>query len=416
MTQTYRTDDLTRWGSGKGSNLTPAEVDVNFWDVIQRLLTLEALPDAAAYIDHFEISGTQLYVHMSDSTVFGPYTLPVATFQSKGEWTSSTPYVVLDTFTINGGLYVVIFAHTSAATFDAGANDGAGHDYYALMIQTPGGAIPTGGAIGQVVQKSSTTDFATTWGWKTPAGGTARQYLIQQSNTQDDAVWETAQADDVAFTPSTGSTLTSTNVADAIEEAATSGGTASSVSTLTDVLFATGDPLKGAMFYYDGVTWTATPALSSGQGFIWDGFFFNGFTPVDALADLTDVTISSLSLNGGETLYWDGTSAAKWKARNPYNSIGVTSSTVPIGSDAVTRFTPGANLSLASAGSNKPGRQTTVIIVTSGTTSYDVSAGAGILMNGVLATGTVSGKVWTITFVYDLTSTQITEIARTGPM
>jgi hypothetical protein len=33
----YRTDDVARWGAGKGSNLTPAEVDVNFWGIIQRL-------------------------------------------------------------------------------------------------------------------------------------------------------------------------------------------------------------------------------------------------------------------------------------------------------------------------------------------------------------------------------------------
>lgn len=223
MTQTYRTDDLTRWGSGKGSNLTPAEVDINFWDIIQRLLTLEALPDAAAYIDHFEISGTSLYVHMSDSTVFGPYTLPIATFLARGEWAAATNYAVLDTFTINGGLYLAIFPHTSAATFDAGANDGAGHDYYVLMIQTPGNAIPTGGAVGQVIQKSTTTDFATTWGWKTPTDGTARQYLIQQSSTQDDAAWETPQASDISFTPPTGSVITATNVQDALEEAANSG-------------------------------------------------------------------------------------------------------------------------------------------------------------------------------------------------
>jgi hypothetical protein len=218
MTQTYRTDDGTRWGIGKGSNLTPAEVDINFWDVIQRLIALEALPDAAAGIDHFEISGTSLYVHMTDTTVLGPYPLPVATFLARGEWAAATAYAVMDTFTINGGLYVVTWPHTSAATFDAGANDGAGHNYYVLMIQTPGNAFPTGGAVGQVAQKSGTSDFAVTWGWKTPSGGTARQYLVQQSSTQDDTAWETPQADDIEFTPPTGSTLTSTNVADAIEE------------------------------------------------------------------------------------------------------------------------------------------------------------------------------------------------------
>jgi hypothetical protein len=35
----YRTDDKARWDAGKGSNITPAEVDLNFWGVIQRLIS-----------------------------------------------------------------------------------------------------------------------------------------------------------------------------------------------------------------------------------------------------------------------------------------------------------------------------------------------------------------------------------------
>lgn len=230
MTQTYRTDDLGRWGAGKGSNLEPEEFDINFWDIIQRLITQEARPDPSASIDHFSVSGASFYVHMTDATVLGPYALPVATFFARGEWAPSTAYSVLDTFTINGGLYVVIFAHTSALTFDAGANDGMGHDYYVLMIQTPGSAMPVGGAVGQVVEKSTTSDFAVTWGWKLPTGGTARQYLIKQSSTNQDAIFDTPTASDIEFVPVTGSVLTADNVADAIEEAATNAGDAADVT------------------------------------------------------------------------------------------------------------------------------------------------------------------------------------------
>lgn len=220
MTQTYRTDDGARWGSGKGSDLDPAEVDINFWDLIQRMIAQEARPDPSAGIDHFSVSGTDFYVHMTDATVLGPYDLPFATFNSRGEWAVDTSYSILDTFTINGGLYVVIFDHTSDATsFDPGANDGAGHDYYTLMIQTPGSALPTGGAVSMVLEKSTTSDYAVTWGWKLPIDGTSRQYLIKQSGTNQDADWDTPQAEDIEFTPVTGSAITADNVADAIEQA-----------------------------------------------------------------------------------------------------------------------------------------------------------------------------------------------------
>jgi hypothetical protein len=220
MTQTYRTNDGAKWGSGKGSDLTPAEVDINFWDIIQRLITLEALPDAAAGIDHFTVSGTQFTVVMTDTTTRGPYDLPQLDFTDQGVWQASTPYSVNDTFTINGGLYRVLFAHTSGLTFDAGANDGSGHDYYKLWIQTPGSSLPSGGAAGQVLQKSASTDYTVTWGWKFPTSGTARKYLIQINSTQDNAAWSTPEATDIHFTPVTGSSISSTNVADALEEIA----------------------------------------------------------------------------------------------------------------------------------------------------------------------------------------------------
>jgi len=171
MTQTYRTDDLGRWGSGAGRELSWAELDRNFWDIIQRLITQEARPDPSAGIDHFESTGSTFYVHMTDATVQGPYDLPQFDFVDRGDWAPSTTYAVNDTFTINGGLYRVPFPHTSALTFDAGANDGSGHDYYRLWFQTPGSSLPTGGAVGQVITKSGTSDFQVTYTWKFPSGG-----------------------------------------------------------------------------------------------------------------------------------------------------------------------------------------------------------------------------------------------------
>src|SRR5580765_4226966 len=178
MTQTYRTNDPARWGTGQGFNLSPAQVDNNFWDLIQRMIAQEQRPDPSAGIAYFEINGTMMYVHMTDGTVLGPYQLPIATFRDRGVWAPNTAYFKMDTFSINGGLYVVILDHTSAATFDPGANDGAGHDYYQLMLSPPGLTLPYGGAAGLVLTKHTAADFDTVWDTKFPTGGSNRQYLI----------------------------------------------------------------------------------------------------------------------------------------------------------------------------------------------------------------------------------------------
>jgi len=229
---TYRTDDFARWGAGQGFNLTAAQVDINFWDMVQRMIVQEARPDPAPGISHFVISGINMYVHMTDGTVLGPYELPVAVYRSRGDWTPETPYSVLDTVAANGGLYAVAVAHTSELTFNPDASDGLGNDYYVLMIQTPGSALPSGGAVGQVLEKSTTVDFATTWGWKLPVDGDAGEMLIKQSSTQQDAKWGTVNAADIEFVPVTGSTLTSDTVAEALEELSGAGfsGSAADVS------------------------------------------------------------------------------------------------------------------------------------------------------------------------------------------
>jgi hypothetical protein len=158
----YRTTGA--WGAGKGSDLTPAEVDGNFWEHIQRIIALEATTGAlGASIDYFSIVGDQLTVHMTDHSLRGPYTLPTSSYTFRGTWQPSTTYAKLDIVTINGSVYIVTYPHTSATSFDAGANDGAGHSYYGLLLSNPGNALPTGGGVGQVLTKSTTADFATKW-------------------------------------------------------------------------------------------------------------------------------------------------------------------------------------------------------------------------------------------------------------
>lgn len=418
MTQTYRTIDGARWGSGKGSDLTAAEVDINFWDIIQRLLTIEALPSAAAGIDHFTTSGTQFYVVMTDATTLGPYDLPQTDFRDRGTWTASTAYLVNDTFTVNGGLYRVLYAHTSGLTFSAGANDGLGHDYYKLWIQTPGSSLPAGGATGQVMQKASSTDYAVTWGWKFPTGGTARKYLIQVNSTQDNAAWSTPQADDIQFTPVTGSVLISLNVADALEELSdTLDGSTVALSDLTDVQFPTGDPVLGSMLYYDDslVRWTSSSEPNFGSLLYFDG---SGWVPT---ADPTN----------GDYLHYNGTawegialslafsqitgSLSVNQHRNSQVSTLGTSGTVSLDPSLgdVFTITPSNNVTL-NAASTPAGAEITLIVTTSGTSSFNITPNTNFKSQGVLATGTVSAKTFAIKFVG--TGSSLVEVSRTTAM
>lgn len=395
MTQTYRTDDVTRWGAGKGSDLEPAEFDINFWDIIQRLIIQEARPNPSAGIVSFAVVGANFYVHMSDATVLGPYALPVALYRNTGDWVPSFSYVRLDTFSHGGGLYAVNVNHVSAGSFDPGANNGV-DDYYTLMLQTPGSSLPTGGATNQVMQKSTSSDFAVTWGWKLPVGGTSRQYLIKQSGTNQDSDWHTPEASDIHFTHATGSILTSTAVDNALEELAVLAGGAVTMADISDVLFATGDPHAGQLLQFDGTHWTAV-AASAASG---DVLKFDGTHWVPS-------TISFAQITGSPTTS---------QLRNPtVTALGTSGSTGldPTVGDIFT-VTPSGDINLT-AGSTPLGAEVTIIIQAPGTTSHVITFNSGSFKStGTLAVGTVAGKFFTIKFVCD--GLYFYEVSRTTAM
>src|SRR5262245_16871006 len=127
---------------------------------------------------------------MTDSTVQGPFPLPVATYNPRGEWQPATGYLINDLVSAGGTLYVVTWNHTSEATFDPGANDGAGHDFYAVFMEAPQSVIPAGGLFRQVLGKLSNTDFDVAWiGGLLPLAGTIGQVLAKNSNSDLDVGW-----------------------------------------------------------------------------------------------------------------------------------------------------------------------------------------------------------------------------------
>jgi hypothetical protein len=179
MAVVYRTPGP--WGAGKGGNLVAAEIDGNFYDVDRRVTVVEDnMPAAANGIAFFSVSGNSFYVHMTDGTIQGPFTLPQQAWNFRGAWTPSTTYNVNDVVTANGSTYMVLLNHISALAFDPNANDHAGHNAYGLLLTNPGNSIPAGGATGQYLTKTDTADYVI--GWQTPVVFPS-QALLEAPNT-----------------------------------------------------------------------------------------------------------------------------------------------------------------------------------------------------------------------------------------
>lgn len=121
---TYRTAGA--WGAGKGSNLTPAEVDENFYELRTDVDDLIANPPTADGISSVSQSGFNLTFHTTLGNTLGPIVMPVVQFRWRGEWAALTMYEAADLFKVTGeGLFSVLEDHTSAATFDPLATGGS---------------------------------------------------------------------------------------------------------------------------------------------------------------------------------------------------------------------------------------------------------------------------------------------------
>lgn len=161
---TFRTDDSLRWGTGQGSDLTAAQIDINFWVLLTAVQALQAESTSHAAIDHFVIAGNQLFVHLTNHVVLGPYVLPIAQWNFRGEWVPRTQYNAFDVITNDHAIYLVILSHVSNSLFAAGANDGLGHNWYGLLLAAPPKELPQTGVDGQHLRwNTSPNDVA----WQT---------------------------------------------------------------------------------------------------------------------------------------------------------------------------------------------------------------------------------------------------------
>src|SRR5262245_4616502 len=103
MSITYRTDDMSKWGFGKGSDLDAVEIDLNFWDLDLRVATMEAA-GVGKQIDYISSSSGALFVHYTDHTIDGPFPMPVSAFKWRGLWQPSTAYALYDIFYAGNGI------------------------------------------------------------------------------------------------------------------------------------------------------------------------------------------------------------------------------------------------------------------------------------------------------------------------
>jgi hypothetical protein len=132
----FRTDDVTRWGDGKGSNLTPTEVDLNFWILLELIIDLQNNPTQPNEIISITSVDNELTITLADSTTWGPFPLPLATWTWRGNWAPNTAFEKFDLFNQSNGLYLVLQDHTSNSVFDSEDGNIAGR-YYSHLIPYP---------------------------------------------------------------------------------------------------------------------------------------------------------------------------------------------------------------------------------------------------------------------------------------
>lgn len=192
MTLHFITTDTERWGTGQERPLTAAELDDTIW-------TLKVATDnASAGLVSVEairvVSGINMWVDLTDGSSFGPFPLPMASFQGRGVWQPNTSYAINDIVSFGNSAYLVRYGHVSGAVFSEVATDGDGNLVYASIISITD-SVPLGGDQGMVLVKQTTADLDTVWAYQVglmPPGGVAGQVLHKKSSTYSDIEWVSA--------------------------------------------------------------------------------------------------------------------------------------------------------------------------------------------------------------------------------
>lgn len=125
------------WGAGTGTPNTAAQVDGNFFDVDQRIVSLVADLADGKMIESVSYTSNSFTLHFTDGTS-QVILLPVATLTYRGEWLNSAVYGRGDMVSVhNLGFFQVLVDHTTPpvpAGFDPNAVDGSSNPLYAMFL------------------------------------------------------------------------------------------------------------------------------------------------------------------------------------------------------------------------------------------------------------------------------------------
>lgn len=121
---------------GKGVQLTSLEGDYNNFKLGTAIVDLQTSMTAvgAGIASITQPTSNTLLITLTDATVFGPFTMPIAPMNGRGIWLPSANYAVNDLIYYGTSFYIVEVAHISDTTFDAGATDGNANDLYGLVF------------------------------------------------------------------------------------------------------------------------------------------------------------------------------------------------------------------------------------------------------------------------------------------
>ena len=124
-------------GTGTGVPNNAAQVDGNFYDVDQRIVTLNADLAEGKRIDTVTYTATSMTFHFTDGTT-QTIPLPIATITYVGQWTNGTPYTRGQMISERAlGMFQVLVDHITPdlpAVFDPNATDGSGNPLYAFWM------------------------------------------------------------------------------------------------------------------------------------------------------------------------------------------------------------------------------------------------------------------------------------------
>jgi hypothetical protein len=106
------------WGSGKGSNLTAAEMDTNFFHVSELIGNLEDNTTDPYSISGISVANGAMTVTTADGRSFGPFALTAVALSWQGAYQPGALYKAGNFFYVNGNVYLVLQAFIAATTFD----------------------------------------------------------------------------------------------------------------------------------------------------------------------------------------------------------------------------------------------------------------------------------------------------------